>query len=1146
MARRNIISKHKQDLFAKLNELKSESNNVIKYVESVIDRGMSIASELETETDQVAFLERYPAASRRLDELLNKLVRITCSVGLVDSDDEFEGSRVEWPISEGDILDMCFLQGNSPYDFWLRYYSTKPLDQMRKAMHSRHIASRLRPYDATPGIGTHVCAVIEDERLIRAKVFGVREGRLVLLDLDSGARREVAEDHAFALDEDMAQIPAQALHCRLKGDPALWDNRDASKFREMMTDSTLVVTICRKLEGDPPQFLVEIDCHKENRKIELAQWVANVRSMNPQQFPESKNLVCVKNPSLRQQQDLYSYIAPVMEPSICKQYHLTSCLDHVDDPSICQQPQNAGTFLDPAIDVIVCQQQESPDTSLDLEEDPPKKQDLNIKVCPIREPPVCQQQDLCTSSKYTQDSSLCEQQNFTIILGAKEQTPYEQQDFNTKLVLAKDSSQSQQQDFSNNLDPARDSDQQQDVNTKLDPTNEPTLYQQQDSNTKLDPVKNPPEYQQQDLKTNPDLTENIYLCEQEVLLIKQDSVKKCPLTQQQTTRSPLYQQQDSNIKLDPVKNPSEYEQQDLKTNPDLPEEQEDLRIRQDSVKERHVAQRQTTRSPKQQELCVETKKDTSKNYQKQANPRSAACVKPASQSRISLKQPVTLSTGVIYSALLAHIEDPGEFYIHTVCFENTQINSLTTLMDQHYNSMMFNPASKREAKQFIGTVCAAFFEEDQHWYRAQILDWCEASDSIPVCIQYVDYGNRARVHFSLLRPLDEMFTEVPICAQQCHLAKIHPTGSTPTNILNCWSDEATNLFKCLINVNCLYCVVVLTESEDKHSNSLPVLLQDWQDGVFTIVNKRIVDYGYAINFSPLENPEPLEDWDPMAEDYYATTNTQYHDDEDASYVVTGYKPQDERRVCKFFAEKGYCFKGETCLRTHSYLHPDGWTTDKEMIFTDAFKKLSLPNVGEEVLLSVTNITHVNVFHAVIFDAEEEENLLSLINYLNEEQNIKALRRLTIMPALGQIVIARYSKDGCYYRARVVDFDETETEDRINVFYVDYGNSEWVRDSDIRDIESRYLHLPFQAVECVLANINDISDNIDGVQFFSSQVYNKGMLKARIIARLDHLSRLEVLLKNENDKDVGELIIKCGYGEKRTFGTSVIPKQVLLG
>lgn len=36
---------------------------------------------------------------------------------------------------------------------------------------------------------------------------------------------------------------------------------------------------------------------------------------------------------------------------------------------------------------------------------------------------------------------------------------------------------------------------------------------------------------------------------------------------------------------------------------------------------------------------------------------------------------------------------------------------------------------------------------------------------------------------------------------------------------------------------------------------------------------------------------------------------------------------------------------------------------------------------------------------------------------------------------------------------------------LQVFYVDFGNTEWLPEDELADIKPEYLHLPFQAIEC---------------------------------------------------------------------------------
>lgn len=1055
-----LVSKRKKDFNSKLSELKYEADSILKYVTDIIDEGNAITTELETVTD-VIFLQRYPVVIGKLNSLLNKLVRVNCNIELSASEDEVEESiqndrhvtgqpsllsdyepvitenEIEssaarnnpdvssectpssssniafvCPIQEGDILDMCYLDGDTPYNFWLHYYQTKSLDYLNKTMLTRYHNKQLHPYVMSLQYTCRCVCAFDGEKCFRGEILSIhldQPVRFTILDVDSGRMQIIEQVRVFRLDEDLSEIPVQALNCRLQGelgDPLLWNDKVIPLFHQVLAESELVVTVCGKIEQDVPLYLVEIDCHNDeriNNKIELNKWI--IHSVFPR-LEEMKEKF-TGDDILK---SLYVYLDPVTrdnEESTEQALHTrSSFLTDISRPST--QLLNLTSLHCPAILIM------------------DQNQPHNLGQ---EEPSLLNQTKKDTLLKHnlkTPTASSTENLNIPI---------------NTKHSLPK---------------------------MNLKSPSQTTLDENETSNMNC-------------------------------------------LTHSSISYMPASCSISSGLTSELV--------------PLTPEKES-----------------------------------------------------------ISLHQSVLIpSVGHTYKAMLSHIEDPGEFYIHILCEDNLKIDKLQNEMNQYYSRVKVKFTSKKVAKYSVGSFCAAFYDADKHWYRAQIVDWNQDNDGDPVSIKYVDYGNQSSVHFSVLQPLTAEFTELPICARQCHLAKIHPCTSTQDRISKCWSQSAINEFMNLVNIQSLYSVVVLECSGDSVC-SLPVLLQDCQnDGC---INKCMVELGYAVSFSPVdfslyaaqrkeqevssasedqnaqnlnaendrhkdfsESEEVMYDQDPMSEDYFSESNTLYHDNEDACYAVTGYKPQDEKRICKFYAQKGRCFKGENCLKEHSYPHPGGWTTDTERMFTDAFCKLVLPGLQDKIMLQVTCVTKVNTFFAVICDEcpsssdkmhirridvedeEKEETLVTLNNHLNEEYNVKALRRCVVTPAHGQIVVARFSIDGRFYRARVLDYSHG----KFFVFYVDHGNREWVSKSNVCGIERKYLHLPFQAIHCVLANVDDVSESFEAKEFFASLVNNK-IFHAQVIARQCHMSRLEVLLWDENGDDVGAHIIQKNYGKERIYST----------
>lgn len=76
------------------------------------------------------------------------------------------------------------------------------------------------------------------------------------------------------------------------------------------------------------------------------------------------------------------------------------------------------------------------------------------------------------------------------------------------------------------------------------------------------------------------------------------------------------------------------------------------------------------------------------------------------------------------------------------------------------------------------------------------------------------------------------------------------------------------------------------------------------------------------------------------------------------------------------------------------------------------------------------------------------------------------------PKIMDLVIAKFSVDSCWYRAKILN----QFEDKFKVFFVDFGNIDTVSLENIRKWNSRFNFLPFQAILCRLFDIKVIEKN----------------------------------------------------------------------
>ena len=74
-----------------------------------------------------------------------------------------------------------------------------------------------------------------------------------------------------------------------------------------------------------------------------------------------------------------------------------------------------------------------------------------------------------------------------------------------------------------------------------------------------------------------------------------------------------------------------------------------------------------------------------------------------------------------------------------------------------------------------GQPILAQYPKDQEWYRAEVMEWNETTQTAKV--RYVDYGNVAEVSLSITRDIPEpLIISLPKQAIPCRLSGVEPQG----------------------------------------------------------------------------------------------------------------------------------------------------------------------------------------------------------------------------------------------------------------------------------------------------------------------------------------------------------------------------------
>ncbi|XP_053377527.1 uncharacterized protein LOC123530424 isoform X2 [Mercenaria mercenaria] len=458
--------------------------------------------------------------------------------------------------------------------------------------------------------------------------------------------------------------------------------------------------------------------------------------------------------------------------------------------------------------------------------------------------------------------------------------------------------------------------------------------------------------------------------------------------------------------------------------------------------------------------------------------------------------------------MLAHVRSPDEFFVHIISQQSGE--TLDRLM-KNLNSL-FENVNRRKLTKLSKTfepeekkLCCAQFLQDNNFYRGIIRNTKPEKEIMKgrILVHYIDFGDEEWLPKRRIFPLPPQFCSVPRLAVKCSLAYIKPVcaeGEEPDR----WSKTSLEKFIDIAGLEkTLHMHVVHGSLEDfkkgnpcEDSPVLGILLVDNTGTEEVCINMDLIREGVAQldtsqakhekdNTQEMSPDTRLEKWNPMEEDFLSKRNSYKIDIDDAGVATTGYKAKDEERLCKFFSTGRDCWRGERCPFRHIHVE-SGITYDQEPVYAISDNQRDfLPQTGSWVAIEISTILSPSHFYAILplgsksLDATcsepekpdsafgvsgSEETLDDLLDALNTEYKKRpAHDGSLLLRAIGEIVVARFSLDQSWYRARIIEV----TEEKVKVFFVDFGNTEWLPEEEVTDIKPEFLHLPFQAVECFM-------------------------------------------------------------------------------
>ncbi|XP_047534824.1 maternal protein tudor-like isoform X1 [Vanessa atalanta] len=120
------------------------------------------------------------------------------------------------------------------------------------------------------------------------------------------------------------------------------------------------------------------------------------------------------------------------------------------------------------------------------------------------------------------------------------------------------------------------------------------------------------------------------------------------------------------------------------------------------------------------------------------------------------ERPTPVGQDLNANGKICYVNSLDEFYVHL----DDSISNLDKITEKLREGEEFEPITELK----VGSICAAFWDEDQQWYRSKILEFCDTGYHV----QFIDYGNKAKCE--KFRQLPEDIAIIEPLGKCCRLA----------------------------------------------------------------------------------------------------------------------------------------------------------------------------------------------------------------------------------------------------------------------------------------------------------------------------------------------------------------------------------------
>ena len=378
-----------------------------------------------------------------------------------------------------------------------------------------------------------------------------------------------------------------------------------------------------------------------------------------------------------------------------------------------------------------------------------------------------------------------------------------------------------------------------------------------------------------------------------------------------------------------------------------------------------------------------------------------------SQTTPQLNSTTGLPEGTLCKVQVTDVTDPWSFCVQEM--DREKLAALNTLMLELQEAYR-NPFQYGGFQVQVGTACCARYDADECWYRCQVL---ENVGGNRVKLRYVDFGNVECISVNEVYSLDSKFTQLPSAGVLCSLNAVKPVSQTG------WSSEAVQVFKGLVMGGSGDIKIIAARVVSKSTSGITKIDLFTDDGGQHSVADILVMSQLAS--AAVETP-------------------------DAASLVSHPPPAPVP---------------STSLSVQDELTKVGLIPQVQDLGPASLTPSCLPSTDSSVVI-VTEIHDPSDFWIQVGDLTTLRELERVSQKMNDY--CESSPPSSELPELGQLCCAKFSEDGMWYRARVVEF---LTQTSFRVHFVDYGNEEVVSVANVRAFKRDFMHVPAQAIHCCL-------------------------------------------------------------------------------